>query len=142
MALARLEAKALGYLERFDSSAANLRAVLGRYAVRTAGCVDGRLPVDCARVIDELVSRYVASGLVSDARIAVDSEGIYAAFAGENEDAPVELAEVPPGGGERSLVHKLEVAHTVEAVALDDDCVYWADRESGSGKLKFFAKAR
>jgi regulatory protein len=71
VSLGDLESKALSYLERFDSSAANLRRVLQRHAVRRLGGQAGEvLPTRTARVIDELVLRYEHSGIVSDIRYA------------------------------------------------------------------------
>ncbi|MCK6451521.1 MAG: RecX family transcriptional regulator, partial [Alphaproteobacteria bacterium] len=66
----RLEKAALHYLERFASSAENLRRVLMRKVERAAraaehagGEADRAEP---ARWVDALVTRYVASGLLDD----------------------------------------------------------------------------
>jgi regulatory protein len=67
--LIELEAKALRYLERFDSTASNLRAVLRRHAARVQP--EGHaLPADVLDLIDTLVARYTGSGLVDDSRYA------------------------------------------------------------------------
>lgn len=65
-----LDKAALRYLERFDSSAANLRRVLCGHVARAARAhVD--LDVEAAEVlVDELIERFEASGLLDDARYA------------------------------------------------------------------------
>jgi len=60
---ALLERWALGYLERFSSSAENLRRVLRRRIQRRLGAAPAG-PV--AAAVDELVARYRASGLIDD----------------------------------------------------------------------------
>src|SRR5438105_5733923 len=63
-----LENWALGYLERFASSAENLRRVLRRRARRRTG--DNETAQRAAALIDELVERYRASGIIDDAAYA------------------------------------------------------------------------
>jgi regulatory protein len=63
-----LEKWALGYLERFASSAENLRRVLRRRVRRRVG---GNEAVQrAAALIDELVERYRRTGLIDDAAYA------------------------------------------------------------------------
>ncbi|MBN1607040.1 MAG: RecX family transcriptional regulator [Polyangiaceae bacterium] len=69
MTLAELEAKALAYLDRFDSTASNLRAVLVRHATRAQSEGKGP-PAQVLAQIDALVQRYSSSGLVDDSRYA------------------------------------------------------------------------
>jgi regulatory protein len=64
-----LERAALHYLERFASSAANLRRVLMRRVVRSAEA-HGTDPADGAALVDALVARYQQSGLLDDATYA------------------------------------------------------------------------
>src|SRR5438270_8698860 len=61
-----IEKWALGYLERFASSAENLRRVLLRRARRRLG-PDTRLPSETAAEIAALVARYRDTGLIDDA---------------------------------------------------------------------------
>jgi regulatory protein len=64
-----LENWALGYLERYASSAENLRRVLLRRARRrTAG--DAERLAAAAALIDALIARYHAAGLIDDAAYA------------------------------------------------------------------------
>src|SRR5947208_15950322 len=63
-----LERWALGYLERFASSAENLRRVLRRRVRRRTS--DTETAQRAAALIDELVERYRASGLIDDAAYA------------------------------------------------------------------------
>jgi regulatory protein len=70
---ALLERWALGYLERYASSAENLRRVLQRRVWRRAG-PDGRADGEAVRaaggLIDALVARYRRTGLIDDAAYA------------------------------------------------------------------------
>ena len=63
-----LEKWALGYLERFASSAENLRRVLRRRVHRHTS--DTETVQRAAALIDELVERYRASGIIEDAAYA------------------------------------------------------------------------
>lgn len=61
----RLWARALFYLERYASTAANLRRMLLRRALREAEAL-ALDPAAVARDVDEVVRRVVAAGLVND----------------------------------------------------------------------------
>jgi regulatory protein len=65
----RLEAIALRYLERFSSSAENLRRVLRRRVERAAH-LDGEDPGPALILIDDLVGRWQRSGLLDDRQYA------------------------------------------------------------------------
>src|SRR5256884_2505001 len=65
---ALIEKWALGYLERFASSAENLRRVLGRRARRRMSDPEG--PREGRALIDALVVRFRDSGLIDDAAYA------------------------------------------------------------------------
>ena len=69
MSRAALEGAALRYLERFDCSAARLRKVLSERVAKAARAgVEG---VDAApAIVEELLARYQASGLINDQRFA------------------------------------------------------------------------
>ncbi|HEX7970572.1 MAG TPA: RecX family transcriptional regulator [Stellaceae bacterium] len=64
-----LENAALFYLERFASSSANLRRVLMRKVARSAHA-HGTDPAEGARMVDDLIARYLRSGLLDDAGYA------------------------------------------------------------------------
>jgi len=66
---ALIERWALHYLERFSSSAENLRRVLQRRARRRLG-PDHRVAADTMAAIDALVARYCAAGMIDDAAYA------------------------------------------------------------------------
>lgn len=87
-------------------------------------------------------TKTLASGLAPQAKIAADESGVVAPFAAKADDAPLTLARVSPDGGEPETVAVIPKAHTVEGVALDKDCIYWAQRESGSGNIKILSHAR
>jgi regulatory protein len=66
-----LAKKARAYLERFDASENHLRRVLLRYVEDIARAPDASVdPERAAALVEVLVGRYVASGLVDDARFA------------------------------------------------------------------------
>jgi regulatory protein len=64
-----LERAALHYLERYASSAVNLRRVLMRRVLRAAEA-HGSEPADGAALIDALVARFRTGGLLDDATYA------------------------------------------------------------------------
>lgn len=84
----------------------------------------------------------LASGLVKEARIAADATGALVPISGDTEDAPVTIFRVPKDESDVVAVAVLPPANTVEAIAVDDRCVYWAQRETGSAKLSLMAKAK
>jgi regulatory protein len=66
---ASLENAALHYLERYATSAANLRRVLMRRVIKSADA-HGTDPAEGQELVDALVDRYRKSGLVDDAAYA------------------------------------------------------------------------
>lgn len=65
-----IENAALHYLERFASSSGNLRRVLMRKVARSAQA-HGDDPAEGARMVEALVTRYLAAGLLDDRAYAV-----------------------------------------------------------------------
>jgi regulatory protein len=63
-----LDEAALKYLDRFDVTVVGMRRMLQRYLTRARA--KERDVSAAAQAVDELVSRYVESGIVSDARFA------------------------------------------------------------------------
>jgi regulatory protein len=66
-----LEKAALHYLGRYASSSANLRHVLMRKVTRAARAHGGD-PAQGARLVDAIVARYLAAGLLDDAAYAAE----------------------------------------------------------------------
>ncbi len=97
-----LDRAALRYLLRFSRSAANRRGVLGGLGAGADGC-HAELDVPAAeRLVDELLERYQASGLIDDARYAESlARGLHAR-----------------GTSRRGVRHKLR-ARGVSAEAID-----------------------
>lgn len=62
----RLHNQALYYLQRFASSSANLRRVLLRRALRSARYHDDPPEAEVVRMVDEVVARLRAAGLLND----------------------------------------------------------------------------
>jgi regulatory protein len=97
-----LAKKALSYLERFDSSEQNLRRVLLRYVDSIARAPEAAVNREEATVlVDALVGRYVASGLVDDARLS----------------ASVAQGQRVRGASRRAIEHKLRSRGVPAAVA-------------------------
>lgn len=67
----RLENIAKFYIERFATTAANLKRVLGRRAERALR-VHGGDKAECASWIEAVVARFVKAGLVDDVRYTMD----------------------------------------------------------------------
>lgn len=72
--LSYLENAALFYLERFASSSANLRRILLRRVERIAR-QDGDDPADGVVLVDALIARYLAAGLLDDGQYAAMTAG-------------------------------------------------------------------
>lgn len=112
-----LDRAALSYLERFDSSATNLRRVL-RERVRRAARAHPDLDVaEAERLVDEIIERYQASGLIDDARYA---ESLARGLRGR-------------GASRRGIQHKLR-ARGVSAEAIDA-ALAAAGRDSDDAEL-------
>jgi hypothetical protein len=69
----------------------------------------------------------LASGLVDKARIAADDAAAYATFAGKSGDPSLKLSKIAKDGAATTLATVPE-AHSVDAMEVDDDCVYWVER--------------
>lgn len=67
---AYLENAALHYLERFASSSANLRRVLGRKVARAAAA-HGSDPREGEQLVEAIIARYLRAGLLDDRAYAV-----------------------------------------------------------------------
>jgi hypothetical protein len=83
----------------------------------------------------------LASGLANSARIAADDKGVYATLAGK-DDGPQTLVRIGSDGGEPTGVASIPAADSVEAITLDERCVYWVKRDSSSQQATVYAKAR
>jgi regulatory protein len=66
---AHLENAALSYLERFASSSGNLKRVLMRKVLRSARH-HGTDPAEGAKLVDDIIARYLRSGLLDDGAYA------------------------------------------------------------------------
>ncbi len=123
-----LERAALRYLDRFDTSAENLRRVLERTVRRVQREVEPELAERALGIIDELIERYRASGVLNDARYA------------EN----IAFGLRRKGTSRRAIAHKL-AARGVGA-ELVDGALQSADRDSdGDAELsaaRAFARRR
>ncbi|MBI3204774.1 MAG: regulatory protein RecX [Myxococcales bacterium] len=65
-----LDAAALRYLDRFDTSAKNLRRVLATYVKHAAAERGADAARDAPALIDALLARYQSSGVLDDSRFA------------------------------------------------------------------------
>lgn len=81
----------------------------------------------------------LASGLVENARIAADPAAAYTAQTSKDEGANV--IKVSPSDGAVKPIAAVPASHLVSAVALDKECVYWAERFDAT-KTVIFALPR
>ena len=65
-----VESRALGYLNRFDATEARLRLVLRRAVARRIPETETAARLQAQQWVDELIARYVDSGLIDDKRFA------------------------------------------------------------------------
>jgi hypothetical protein len=84
----------------------------------------------------------LGSGLAKHAPIAMDKKSIVTTLAGKDDDAPHTLATIPAEGGAPKPLPSVDAASSVEAVALDADCVYWVEREPIKSTLAVYARRR
>jgi hypothetical protein len=84
-------------------------------------------------------AKRLASGLTTNAHIAADEKGIYTTLAGKDESQVI--ARVAPKSGEITAIAPVPAPQTVDAIAVDDDCLYWAQRVD-SAKTIVHALAR
>jgi regulatory protein len=124
-----LDRVALRYLNRFDSSVANLRRVLMRELRRAERSGDEQPDAEAAeRLIDELLERFQRSSLLDDSRYAV-------AFAS---------AQRGRGASRRLIAQKLRQRGVPAATV--SDALSAADRETTDAELaaalKFVRKKR
>jgi hypothetical protein len=87
-------------------------------------------------------AKKLSSGLAPKAKIVADEAGVLALFSGTDEDAPKTLAGVSRDGGDPVELARIPAQSAVQGLALDQDCIYWAEREAGSGDVKIVALAR
>ena len=84
-------------------------------------------------------AKKLATGLTTHAHIAADEKGIYTTLAGKDESQVI--AKVAPKSGEITAIAPVTAPQTVDAIAVDGDCIYWAQRVD-SAKTIVYALAR
>jgi hypothetical protein len=87
-------------------------------------------------------AKVLATGLENQTRIGGDSKAIYAVLAAKADDAPQTLSKIPLDGSEITPVGVVPHSHIVEAVSVDDKCVYWAQRNPDTKDAVVYALAR
>jgi hypothetical protein len=83
-------------------------------------------------------AKKLASGLTTNAHIAADEKGVYTTLAGKDESQV--LSKVTKTG-EITPIAPVPAPQTVDAIAVDSDCMYWAQRVD-SAKTIVYALAR
>lgn len=83
----------------------------------------------------------IASGLAPSARIATDGKGIVTTAAGSG-DSPEVLVLLGTDGSAPAPLAKIARGHSVDAVALDEKCAYWAEHDPDTRKTTLFARAK
>jgi hypothetical protein len=81
----------------------------------------------------------LATGLVENARVAADSGTVYTALTSRDEGATITKASLSDGAVKPIAL--VPASHLVAAVAVDKQCVYWAERFDAT-KSVVFALAR
>ncbi len=84
----------------------------------------------------------IASGLAPSARIAVGAKSIVTWAAAAGSDGTETLLIMGTDGSSPTPLAAIPRNHSVDAVALDEKCVYWADHDPDSRKATLFARAR
>lgn len=84
----------------------------------------------------------IASGLAPSARIAADAKSIVTWAAATGSDGTETLLIMGTDGSSPTPLATIPRNHSVDAVALDDQCVYWADHDPDSRKATLLARAR
>jgi hypothetical protein len=84
----------------------------------------------------------VASGLAPNARIAVSGGKVATTAAALDAKGTETLVLVGTDGSAPTPVATVPRGSSVDAVALDEKCVYWAEHEPGAGTVTFRARAR
>lgn len=80
------------------------------------------------------------SGLTPSARVAADAKGIYTTLAAADETQS--LVQLTDGGQKPTALASIPKSHSVDAIAVDDKCVYWAQRDSDTKNAVVYARAR
>jgi hypothetical protein len=82
------------------------------------------------------------AGLVDEARLAADDAAVFTTLAGESDDAPARLVKLTLPDGKASPIAVVPKGQSVEAITLDQTCVYWAQRDSGTKQAVVYTLAR
>jgi hypothetical protein len=82
----------------------------------------------------------LASGLVASAPIAGDDSAVYSVLAGKADGDPLGVARVAKAG-DVTVLAQVPSSDSVSALAIDETCVYWADRVT-SAKTVVYARPR
>jgi hypothetical protein len=85
--------------------------------------------------------RKVASGLAPQTRLAADDAAAYTTLAGKTDQDPQTIAKIAADGSATKPLATVPASDTVQAIALDGDCVYWVDRKAASSTI-VYAHAR
>jgi len=84
----------------------------------------------------------IASGLAASARIAADAKGIVTTAAGSGKDGTDALVALGTDGSAPTPIAVITRGNSVDAVALDEKCVYWAEHAPDTRKVTLYAHAR
>ena len=84
------------------------------------------------------VPKKLASGLTMKAHIAGDEKGVYTTLAGKDE---TQVITKVTKNGDVTPIAPVPAPQTVDAIAVDGDCIYWAQRVD-SAKTVIYALAR
>jgi hypothetical protein len=74
---------------------------------------------------------------VTKARIAGDEKAVYATLSGKTDGAPLTVARITPDTGDVTPVATVPADQSVDAIALDDECLYFAQRASAKQTIVY-----
>jgi hypothetical protein len=82
-------------------------------------------------------ARKLASGLAPQTRLAADDTAAYVTLAGKTDQDPQTIVKIAADGSETKSLANVPASDTVQAIALDGDCVYWVDRKTASSTIVY-----
>lgn len=86
--------------------------------------------------------KVIATGLENQTQITSDTKAIYTTLAAKAEDAPQTIVKIGFEGGAPNPIAVVPHTHVVDAITLDDKCVYWAERDPETRSATVYAIAR
>lgn len=84
----------------------------------------------------------VASGLAPSARLAVDAKALVTVAAAPDANGTETLMSLSKDDGTPTPIAVIPRNHSVDALSLDDKCIYWAQHDPDTRKATLYARSR